>query len=152
MVKPYTLIPEANHALRKDLYLLAQERRVDLAERILWALQNSPVELFIHVTRKVGAVGEPPITIEDLSLMKMEDGKALRVIMAATKFTPDNLSSELAEEGLYLRPIRAKRLLELCLERGIMGIALDGGLVTSVVIGPLGTDKPMGVQAFPDPM
>jgi len=151
MAEPLTVIPDANHALRADLFRFVQQQDVAMAERILWALQNSPVELFIRVTRKVGALGEPPITAADLSLMKLDDGRPIKMIMACTKLTPDNLDAALAERGVYFRPIGAKQLLEVCLERGIIGIELDGGLPTEVLIGPLGMDKPMGVHAHPDP-
>ena len=151
MAEPLTVIPDANEALREDLYRFAQEQQVELAERILWALQNSPVDLFIHVTRKVGAVGEPPITSADLELLKLNDGQPLRLIMAATKLTPDNLDPAVAENGIYCRPIRAKQLLELCLERGILGIELDGGLHTEVLIGPISAVEPLGVHPHPDP-
>ncbi len=151
MEEPITIIPEANHALREDLFRFAQQQEVQLAERILWALRNSPVELFMHVTRQVGAEGEPPITAEDLALMELEDGRPIRMITASTKITTDNISVELEESGVYCRPLHAKQLLDLCLERGILGIELDGGLSTAVLIGPIARDKPLGVHAHPEP-
>jgi hypothetical protein len=151
MDEPTTIIPGANHALREELFRFVQQQEVQLAERILDLLRNSPVELFTLVTRQVGAVGEPPITAADLALMELEDGRPLRMISASTKITPDNISVELAASGIYCRPIPAKQLLDLCLESGILGIELDGGLSTAVLIGPIALDKPLGLHANAEP-
>lgn len=151
MDEPSTIIPEANHPLRAELFRFVQQGVVQLEERILDLLRNSSVELFIHVTRPVGAVGEPPIAAADLALLELEDGRALRMILANTKITPDNISVELAASGTYCRLIPAKQLLDLCLERGIRWIELDGGLSTSVLIGPIAPDKPLGLHAYAEP-
>lgn len=151
MEEPITIIPEANHALREELFFFVQQNEVERAERILWLLRNSPVELFTHVTRKAGAVGEPPISAADLALMKLDDGREVLMIGASTKLTPDNISTKLEEEGIYCRQLPAKRLLELCLERGILLLDLDGGLDTAVTLGPIAPDKPMLVKAISFP-
>lgn len=149
MTEPYTIIPEGNHELRRLLASFVQHQERLTAAQIKLALLDSPVRLFVHVTRQVGAEGEPPITAADLALMCLEDGRPIRMIRAVTMFTPDHLSTGLAEEGIYCRQLSAKALYLLCLERGILGIELDGGLDTEVLIGPIRVGEHLDVSLMP---
>ena len=151
MVEPLTLIPEANHALREELFRFVQGKEEERAARILWLLRHSPVELFTHVKRKAGGVGEPPISASDLALMTVDNGQEVRIISAATKLTPDNISTDLEKRGIYCRQLPASRLLELCSERGVLLLDLDGGLETAVTIGPIAPDRELLVKAISIP-
>ncbi len=132
--------------IKKEFAQLKQEH---LGPRILEAIQGGDVVFFVLVTRKVGAVGEPPITAEDLALMQLPDGRSIAIILASTKLTPDNLSTGLEARGVYVRQLSSKVLLELCLQRGIKAIELDGGVTTEVLIGPIGHDDALEVVVVP---
>jgi hypothetical protein len=149
MNEPLTIIPEANHALRIDLAMFVQQPDKDLEARILAALSEGSVRLFVHVTRKVGGEDEPPITAADLSLAQLDNGIPIRLIYASTKLTLDNLSPTVLESGKYCRQISAKELHRLCRERGIMAIELDGGLMTGVMIGPFMEGRQLRIQQIP---
>ncbi len=149
MTEALTIIPAANHALRADLALFVQQQDELLGARILLALLRDPIMLFVHVTRQVGAMDEPAITAADLSLMQLEDGRTVRLVMASTKLTPDNLSTELEARGIYCRQLPSKALFLMCLERGIVAIDLDSGLPTGVMIGPFAEGKHIKVSLAP---
>ena len=146
-----TIIPEANHALRADLLLYVRERDEAAEARIINQLQNEPVVLFILVTGKVGADDEPPITAGHLSLMHLPDKRPVGVILATTKLTPDNISSDLETRGIYIRPVLAKTLLSLCLQRGVVVIKLDDDLETECTIGPIMKDRDLMVRVVDRP-
>jgi hypothetical protein len=148
MSEPLSIIPEANHALRTALLQFVLERDEAVAARIIHMLRNDPVELFIHVSREVGAPGEPPITAADLVQLAVADGRFVRMVVASTKLTPDNIATELGEGGTCVRQLPAKRLLELCAERGVLMIELDGGLDTEVFVGPIMEGRDLMVKVF----
>lgn len=135
MPEPLTIIPGANDALRMDLIAFVQNKQEHLAPRIMEAMHGGAVVFFVTVTRKVGAPGEPPITAADIELMRLKDGRLMNITLASTKLTPDNVSKDLEGRGSYLRQLNAKVFLELCTERGIIAVDLDGGLETAVFLG-----------------
>lgn len=140
MPEAHTIIPEANHALRMDLFAFVQEKQTHLAPRIMEAIQGGEVVFFVGVCRAVGAPDEPPITAADIEVMHLPDGRPLNITLASTKLTPHNISPIIQERGHFLRQLPAKVFLELCAERGIIAIALDSGLEGAVLLGHVSSE------------
>jgi len=150
MSGPLTIVPEGNHALREHLALFIQQQDVIHSTRILLELLEGPVELFVHVTRKVGAAEEPPITADDLSLMQMEGGMPVLMILASTKLTPDHLSTDLEAQGVFVRRLPSKELILMCRQRGIVAIELDAGLFPGVLVGPFLAGRDLMITLAPE--
>lgn len=139
------VIPEENQALRTHLEAFTEDPKDETGALIMRELMESAAVLFVHSERQAGAEGEPPLQAGDLKLMEMEDGVPVQMIVAATLIDPDEINPDLADEGLYCRPLPAARLVQFCLERGIVAIILDPGHPTEVLIGPFGLNKPLKV-------
>jgi hypothetical protein len=83
--------------------------------------------------------------------MHLPDKRPVGVILATTKLTPDNISSDLETRGIYIRPVLAKTLLSLCLQRGVVVIKLDDDLETECTIGPIMKDRDLMVRVVDRP-
>ena len=137
------IIPQENAALREGLAAFVARPSEETSADVLRELITGRATLFVHVSEKAGAEGERPITSQDLALGKTDDGHTVRAIQVATTIQPDMIAPSLAERGIYCRPLVAWKLMQFCLYRGIMLIAVDGGLSTEVTVGPIGTDSPL---------